>query len=160
MKSLMHSLLPILLTLTLSGQNLDPTVVATAGDIFSNGQISFAWTLGEPMTESLSSSTTLLTQGFHQPVLEVISSANNRSGVEDDGIHLFPNPAATWLQIELPPGARIIRLLDLSGRIIDQSFATATGNSRINVAHLPAGVYLLQAQLGNGQPISKRFIKR
>lgn len=51
----------------LSAQSLSPQVIASSGGYYSNGSGSLSWTLGETMTETFTSGSPQLTQGFQQP---------------------------------------------------------------------------------------------
>lgn len=70
MKKLICYLSLVLAAGALGAQNVTPEVVASAGETFANEWLSLEWTLGEVMTETYSGSA-VLTQGFHQPELEV-----------------------------------------------------------------------------------------
>ena len=48
-------------------------VKGTSGDYFQNAQASLSWTIGEPMTETYTTGTNILTQGFHQTGLTIVS---------------------------------------------------------------------------------------
>ena len=67
MKKLLLLLTAIIAFEYSNAQSLTPTVVASQGNYFSSPAISVAWTLGEVMSETYSSSNYFLTQGFHQP---------------------------------------------------------------------------------------------
>ncbi|MCB0807326.1 MAG: hypothetical protein KDC05_16140 [Bacteroidales bacterium] len=51
----------------LFSQQISPSVISSAGEEYSNGNISLSWTLGELATETLSNGNNTLTQGFQQP---------------------------------------------------------------------------------------------
>ena len=72
-----------------NAQSLAPTVVASQGNYFWSPNVSVAWTLGEVMSETYSSSNHFLTQGFHQPNLrqEVSFDFFNGFSPNGDGIN-------------------------------------------------------------------------
>ena len=47
-------------------------VVSAGGGDFTNSSLSVSWTIGEPITETYSVGSNILTQGFHQSKLSVI----------------------------------------------------------------------------------------
>ena len=49
------------------GQITTPSVISSSGDSYSNGGVIMDYTLGEIVVETYANSTTILTQGFHQP---------------------------------------------------------------------------------------------
>ena len=65
----MKKLLIILLCLPMTGfgQITTPSVISSSGDSYSNGGVIMDYTLGEIVVETYANSTTILTQGFHQP---------------------------------------------------------------------------------------------
>ncbi|HSU51599.1 MAG TPA: hypothetical protein VLJ41_13435 [Segetibacter sp.] len=69
-------------------QQNEQSVIATAGDISKAGDISLEWTLGERAIESVSTSSSLYTQGFHQPLLEV--QRINYAGNLNKSISIMP----------------------------------------------------------------------
>ena len=70
-------LLPlILLPNYLLSQQLTPTVLSSAGDVQTNGNVSLSWTLGEVATETYDNGNIILTQGFQQPFQLLIQGLN------------------------------------------------------------------------------------
>ncbi len=63
---------------------------------------------------------------------------------EDRGLILYPNPAVNDLFLESDIPLMAVRIVNMSGHEIYH--ARVSGNTyQINLAHLPAGIYLLQA---------------
>ena len=102
-------------------------VVSSAGNTFENSSGSISFTIGEPVTSTLSASGNILTQGFHQPKLVVIDNQPLKS--PDMDIMAYPNPAKEFvvLRIEKFQGFSYT-LYDLTGRIIEKNeiFKTET----------------------------------
>ena len=67
MKKLLLVLTAIFACKYSNAQSLAPTVVSSQGNYFLSSTVSVAWTLGEVMSETYSSTNHFLTQGFHQP---------------------------------------------------------------------------------------------
>ena len=95
----MKKLLLILLCLPLVGfgQVTSPSVVSSSGDSYSNGNIIMDYTLGEIVIETFSNNANILTQGFHQGVLNVTTAVINL----DIKTKIYPNPTSNLLIIEL-----------------------------------------------------------
>lgn len=68
-----------------NAQSLSPTVIASQGDYFWSPAVSVAWTLGEVMSETYSSSNYFLTQGFHQPDIRSDISFDFFNGFSPNG---------------------------------------------------------------------------
>ena len=63
------------------------------------------------------------------------------------GVELFPNPASDVLNVILPSGTSYdLTLVSVSGQRIVAMQTMATGQVAWDVAHLPAGAYLLQVR--------------
>jgi Secretion system C-terminal sorting domain len=82
-------------------------------------------------------------------IVQLVSKVNIPTGispVSNAPISVYPNPVRDVLQVRLPAGvgAGEIKLLNLQGQVLRAVAATAL--TRLDVADLPAGVYLLDFQ--------------
>lgn len=70
----------------------------------------------------------------------------------------WPNPVRHVLNLELDAAARPQRvtLLDAAGNTVKQQAATAA--MRLDLRHLPAGVYLLRVDYVQGGPVTRRVV--
>ena len=77
---------------------------------------------------------------------------------EPEGMRLHPNPAGSYLEMQLPEGVERLRVLASTG--IEMLEAQVTGSRvRIDVRALPAGFYTIRG-MGNGRlPVVVRFAK-
>jgi hypothetical protein len=67
-------------------------------------------------------------------------------------LEAFPNPAQEFLNIQFEGILDgIVRLVTLDGRVAMEKALVVQGRMTLNVAHLPAGVYLLSVQHEAGQ---------
>lgn len=136
------------------GQSVSPEVIATAGGHFQNASSQLSWTLGEPITETLSNGSNQLTQGFHQTNLSWVSTFELDENVV---FNAYPNPTIDHLSIEVSEeelGAEL-QLIDAGGRIIyQQSIEQIT--SIIDFTAFTAGTYRLNL-LGRSKEVLKTF---
>ena len=102
------------------------------------------FTLGEIAIETISSEDFMLTQGFHQPSLGIISITEN----PHSRISIYPNPTTDFLNLELiefNDEYVLVNILDLSGKkIYAELVATNAGKHQINTTFLNLGSYLLE----------------
>ena len=71
-------------------------------------------------------------------------------------MEVFPNPAQDVLNIQLEGAIDgVVRLVTLDGRVALEQALTAQGRMTLNVAHVPAGVYLLAVQHDAGQILTQ-----
>ena len=76
---------------------------------------------------------------------------------EEISWEIYPNPANTYLNIELnSQTASEIYLFDLSGKLLKRTAFT----SRLDFMNLIPGMYILKIQLSSGETLTKKFIKK
>ena len=69
-----------------------------------------------------------------------------------EGVTLFPNPASEVLHVVLPSAAsHDLTLISVSGQRVVATQRSVTGQIAWDVAHLPAGAYLLQVRGASSQ---------
>jgi hypothetical protein len=77
-------------------------------------------------------------------------------------VSIFPNPAQDILHIDLAENANSLQkatITDLTGKtVLNQTFKAA-GQNQLNVAKLPAGIYLLNLETEKGNVV-KKFVKQ
>jgi hypothetical protein len=137
--------IPLLLSgMVIHGQSQTQQVIATSGGNDKNSDISIAWTIGEPVIATLSTGTAVLTQGFHQPDLEV-TVIQSLDGLPYT-VEAYPNPTDELLLIQLKNAeARDFQyhLFDMNGKILEQN-SLESDITAVNMQNYPAGVYLLK----------------
>ena len=125
----------------LFAQKITPTVISNAGAVMKVGNNSIEWTLGEIATETLRGNKNIITQGFHQTNLTIVTT-NNPS---ISGLQIYPNPVEEELIIDNQSGKTIsLHVFSITGQcVIENNFNPGIQN--INMNALPAGTYVLQA---------------
>lgn len=87
----------------------------------------------------------------------IISTRDLNSGVH---LRVLPNPASESIRLELIGlEATILRLLDAHGRWV-QTLSLADARQNIAIAHLPSGLYYLQAMDAQGRTWTASWMKR
>lgn len=118
-KHLLVSLIGILCGLVSFGQSVTPFVTSPAGDFFfnSNAGASLSFTVGEmTMVETFFANQHFLTQGFQQPVVQVIAVADPSDFLEE--FVIFPNPASDYINVRYQlrfPGTITLQMVNLNG---------------------------------------------
>lgn len=141
--------------LTSVAQDKSQSVISTAGDVSKSSTMILEWTVGEPAIETLQSSTALLTQGFHQPVLKIQQKDVARAVKNSSNPALiYPNPATALVTIQMQkPLERSLQVLisDASGKVLlRNNFPQKSNAVKINLANLSQGTYLLQLVEADG----------
>ncbi len=71
-------------------------------------------------------------------------------------MHLFPNPATSYVNIKSPPGSRI-SIFSSDGRLVKQSISNDY-HSEIRLAGIQPGVYLVEVKNSSNQKVKKLII--
>ena len=129
-----------LLSFSVSAQ----TVISSAGKTTINGNYNVSWTVGETVINTLSAGGTILTQGFHQPLLIEILPTGIEKGLLLDMI-AYPNPAFDKVLFKGgdPSGIYHVRVVDKLGRILLQKTLPAS-DLEILVEGYNNGTYLIE----------------
>ena len=150
------------LTLQLNGQTMSPFVVSTAGGISSAGGVSLSWTAGELAIETRSAGSLILTEGFQQTDLKVVSAGEIM--VPGFDIRVYPNPATDFIRVEWTrtEGNMRVELYDLVGRRLKME-QTDSDNTyiQIDLRSLTRSTYLLKViKPGGDFSRTYRIVKR
>ncbi len=130
-------------------QEKNQSVIASAGEVSKSSTIVLEWTVGEPFIETVSSASSLYTQGFHQPVLEVHKlGAGKDVAVGKNTFRVFPNPTTAIINVQLDKTSEkplLVSLMDGSGKVLlNNKFPVNSTALKINVQRLSQGAYILR----------------
>ena len=124
------------------GQTISPEVLGSAGDEGTAGTTTVAWTIGEPLVETIASGSNQISQGFHQPRYVLVGLAPlGPLGLEVD---VYPNPAENHVYFEFTRENELplaVDLVDMSGKVLQ------TRHSELQAERLSFD--LSQVALGN-----------
>ncbi len=152
----MRKILVLLMSIT-SVFAFGQEVISNGGSSLSNGEYTIDFTIGEPVIETVQNDGKMLTQGYHQPTLAIIEV---KQIDENFSAALFPNPATSFLNVELEAFDGVsFQLQDVNGKIIEQQGINQKVTS-INVKSLDRGVYMLKLVDENDNKLkSYKFLK-
>ena len=92
------------------------SVIANAGGSEEVPFGTLEWTLGELITETLDTTAGSATQGFHQPVYNIIDVGEKDVELR---VNIFPNPAVDRVEVEIEnEGFFNARLYDAVGKLL------------------------------------------
>ncbi len=140
-------------------QSLSPQIISTSGTSFTNSSAQLDWTLGEPVTSTLSNSNNLLTQGFHQPNL-LTSSIDDVPA--DYSITIFPNPTVDFLQLQIQNVLNQVLVVDLytvEWKLLKSRQINSSTHLQLDMTEYNSGTYLLLIKNNSAQNKSFRIIK-
>jgi hypothetical protein len=152
MKTIISS---ILLTVSVIsfGQNIDRDIVSAAGDHYESNNASVSWTLGEVATESYTTTTNTLNQGFHQGNL-FISSIEDELDL-DVILKAYPNPVMDILIVETQDRGLKYQIINMNGEVLSNGIFTSE-KEEVDFTKLPNGVYFLSVSGNKTHKIIKQ----
>jgi hypothetical protein len=120
-----------------SANSQELNAISSSGNYTEGTSYSIAWTLGEAVIITASSASNVITQGFHQADLKVLS-------VEEFqylDIAVYPNPARDNINIITSEQTKLT-IFDIQGKIID-IMDIYSSETTIDVSYLSRGTYTL-----------------
>ena len=116
-------------------------LVSASGASFQNSSGYISYSIGEVLTSTLTSSSTILTQGFHQTRLRTGVPVINQSEI---GISVFPNPVKNQLILQMDEYQGFDYLLyNATGSILERG-QIVSERTEIDFSALAPAVYLLK----------------
>lgn len=134
-------------------------VVSTAGNTFTNSNGSMSFTIGEGVTNTLTTGEQTITQGFQQPHLSV--SMINQMRDLGFTITVFPNPVTDVLTLKIGKDDVLgmqYMFFDLAGKPFNRK-NLVNPETTIPVEHFRAGVYIIKILEGSKELKSFKIIK-
>lgn len=123
-------------------------VIAGSGGHQSSSAYTLSWTLGEVVIETMSNDN-ILTQGFHQPDIQIVSvDQKDKAQFE---ITAFPNPTSSNLTLQVPAEDFLgmqYEVLDSRGRLVGQGKINET-KTGISMEALQASTYFIRVFRNN-----------
>jgi hypothetical protein len=135
-------------------------VISSSGDFHSTSSNSISWTIGEPVIDTWTAGGTVITQGFQQPILDIVSVYEYPH--MDFLINAFPNPTSDFLNLEITNGdfeKMSFHLFDITGKLIESKEITSQ-QTEILFASLPAAMYYLRIMHNNKEVKTFKIIKK
>lgn len=135
---------------TISAQVFSPEVIASAGTTLSSPTIQMDFTIGEVVISTLSGSGNVLTQGFHQPKINISEVENFTDAFN---FHVYPNPTEQFVTIESSSEDEMrVYLYDEHGKTIQVS-GVFSQKVTMDVELLSAGPYFMLITTKAGEPL-------
>lgn len=149
--------------ISLMAQVQSEELISSSGDYFVSSNVSMSWSLGELETETFSTSTIILTQGFQQPTFNITSVKSN-SLHTNLNIEVYPNPVSNYLTIKNNDASvnLTFQLYDMFGKLIKTKESEINDGiyTQIDISDLAKGNYLIQIfSIDKSQPKIFKLIK-
>jgi hypothetical protein len=143
----------VLLLLLLFSKSRAQEVISSAGATHSSASLQLSWTVGEPVVETFSTGSTILTQGFHQSKLVI--TAIDPIPLAGFELEVYPNPTSGEVNIKVNNGnisnLRFSLFTSQGEQIHQQNFSNQV--RRINLELLAPGYYMLKIMSDTDKPV-------
>lgn len=160
MKKQLLTLAAMALFGAIKAQTVMPEVLSSSGGSGQTAQVSLAWTIGEPVTATVSNGTSTLTQGFQQPTLLIATAQNEHNDLLS--LLVYPNPTADFVTLKLDQSNQTpftYSVFDNAGKLVNQGKASAA-NPNISFQGLASGQYTICVLNSNLKQQSISIIKQ
>ena len=152
MKIFTKFLIMIALPMQLCAQSLSPSVIASAGDFFSNSSGSLSFTVAEmSMVQTFTATNNVLTQGFQQPEDNAVFIQENV--VINADVSIYPNPTTGKFilnYIASDESSTFISIYNMVGEIVlSKKYAQSKGMNTVNfdISSMSQGIYMVLLHL-------------
>jgi len=131
---------------------LKPDVVTTTGGYYTNSAGSLSWTMGEPISETVSDTSNTLTQGFQQGSYSVVTVVDELVQPTIN-ISVYPNPVSSLLNIRSDSSDPFhAKVIDLQGNLVYEQ-PVESGQGQIDLGNLSDEIYILEVYDKDGNRI-------
>ena len=124
-----------------NGQEIQQSVIASAGGHHEVASVSLSWTLGEVAVETLGGDNYILNLGFQQGDLTITSLLDE--SFAGFSVKTFPNPVQNKLTVEFEKDKLYFRILDINGRQLKNGFLYS-GSGILDFEDVAKGTYFLE----------------
>lgn len=132
-------LLPIGVFLLSASVNAQ-SVISTQGNSYSNASHTIDYTIGEPVTITVSNGSNDLTQGFHQTNVVITNMEDLDANIL---VNIFPNPTSDFVNLSVEKFEGLtLRIYDTAGKLVEQTELNQSLTS-FRVSNYADGTYLL-----------------
>lgn len=156
-KTKYYSMLCLLLVLPIILQAQE--IVSSSGGYGSSASAKVTWTIGEPVTETVTGINSILTQGFNQG--DLIITIIKEPELPGLNVKAWPNPVSDNLKISIGEteldNLNYI-LFDIGGKVVRQNKLKGV-QSEIPMGNLTPSTYLLKIYRNNAEIAIFKIIK-
>ena len=138
-----------------TAQTLDRQVIGTSGNQYITAAATMDFTIGEPVTATLTGQNGIATQGFHQGTISITSVRETLSLSE---LSVYPNPTTDMLTISTAIENALWQLHTLDGKIVT-SGRLNIGSTTVDVTSLAQATYMLTITAPSQRVNTYRIVK-
>lgn len=154
----------LMITVPAFSQFKQSDVVSSAGGFEVKDGYSLSYTIGEPVAGTLKAGDLIIVQGFQQGyITESVTPPPTAIGNEwANNATIYPNPVNTTLYVALdeePAGDCLVRLFDMTGRMVGEADFNGDIRVPIDVEALPQGAYFVKIFVDGQSVVNSKIMK-
>ena len=135
------------------GQDIQQSVIGSAGNEDKSDNASISWTVGEVVTETLTATNIVLSQGFHQGNLFI--SSIEEEEILEFSLTAYPNPVNDILTVNTQEHGLQYQVVDIHGKVLLNGVINSL-SGQIDFTNIPSGVYFLQVDMKKTHKLIKQ----
>lgn len=151
----------ILWSVEIPAQKVYPQILSSAGSSNQTKTMTVEWTLGELSITTINGSSSIITQGFHQPKY-LITALDPLSEIGEK-IIVYPNPTSDDVHMKMTFDKIMpvkVRLTDSNGRLLwNKKYVGQNMDESTSFRNLPNGNYFLNFSFDNNSKQTFKIIK-
>lgn len=138
----------LLVCISAEAQNTSQNVIASDGDYSVSSSGSISWTIGETIGDTYIGTSNIVTKGFHQPYMVIMTSIPEVCS--EGNVLAYPNPVVGNLQLDfskMTRGYYFIEVYDVAGKLLNNSKVFVDSDSfqkSLDLSQLSKGNYLFK----------------
>ena len=133
-------------------------IITTSGGSMSDNNVQANWTIGEPITETVTNNNSVVTSGFNQPIFKIVSSIENIQTKFE--LSIFPNPTSQIVTIKYNGQLPVIaKVHSVNGQILSIKQINEA-SSQLDFSAKENGIYLLEITEPSGKSNTYRIVKQ
>jgi hypothetical protein len=132
-------------------------VISNAGGDFTSNNFTLSWTLGEAVTQTLTSTNFILTQGVQQPT--IITVGTYIPQIDNYTLNVYPNPTSDYVYIKTTDYSNLnYKVYDLNGRLLAADVLNE--NTRVEFKNYPTAIYFVNIHNNNSVVKTFKIVKQ
>ena len=128
-------------------QQLERSILSTAGEVGKTDKMTLSWTLGELAVNKASAGNLIFTEGFQQ------GSKSSIVHSIDEKLIVWPNPSEDFVSVNwtISDGQNNLCLTDINGKMVKLKQVSSMENqSSLDITDIRPGVYFLTLRDNSG----------
>jgi Secretion system C-terminal sorting domain len=157
LKKLIPASIMLLLTYSIEAQTTSHQTLNSAGNTAKISSFTIDFAVGETITETLKGNSSIVTQGFIQPVITIQTGFSFQKQGEGCQFSIFPNPTTDYINFKNQDTEEVdFEIYKIDGSLVGKYRSV---NKYTDVSTLAKGTYLVKLLCDNTNNSIQKFVK-